>query len=294
MLKLTQKENIESFVSNNIEALEEILNERAKRYLEIHQQKEKYDFGPTLTPEKLGELAGKTIKEVNDFLKISNTTSTRISMFYLPNDLKYAARVTLGVFTVGTLIELTNGLTTTDLELAGKMALLFGGGMLIYNFRDHLSTVFDRYGKTIRISERKTVPAVGGIAHEYTHQLQDATQLANQIRNPVMEGHARGIEGVITNIFAQRYDNPAYAFDHTDRTAKELNDAYLFVCRKKGISPNAFLANLPIPPVRNWWYNLSGHHYSLGVAAMSIAEKKQGDMIYPEILRNNFSFFGIT
>lgn len=294
MLELTQKSNVESFVGSNIEALEEILNDRAQRYLKLGREKEKFDFGQTLTPEKLRELVGEVIRDTKSFLGISDAPPAYFSMFYLPSNLKHGTYVALGVFTVGTLAELSDGLTTKDLQTAGLLALVFGAGTVLYSFRDHLGSVFDGSEKIIRIGERKTVPAVGGISHEYTHHLQDNTKLSNQRRNPVVEGHARGVEGVITRLFAQRYDNPAYVFDHAGRVAKEIKDAYLFVSAQRGITPRQSLVSLPIPNVRGFLYRFFGHHYSIGVAAMSIAEAVHGDKVYRDVLRNDFSFLRVN
>ncbi len=293
MLELTQKPNVESFIGSNIEALEEILDERAQRYLKLRREKEKFDFGQTLTPEKLRELAGEVIRDTNNFLGISDAPHAYFSMFYLPRILKQGVYVALGVFAVGTLAGLKDGLTTKDLQMAGLLALGFGGGTVSFSYRDHIGSAFDRSEKVMRIAERKTVPAVGAVSHEYTHLLQDKTKLRNQRRNPVVEGHARGVEGVITSLFAQRYNNPAYVFNNAERVAEETKDAYLFVCAQRGITPRQSLANLPIPNVRGFLYRFFGHHYSIGVAAMSIAEAIHGDKIYRDVLRNDFSFLRV-
>lgn len=290
MLELIQRSNVESFIGNNIEVLEEIVNERAQRYLRLQREKEKYDFGQRLTPKKLSELAGEVIRETNGFLGISDPPPANLSMFYLPEELKYGVRVALGVFTLGTLVELGDGLTTKDLQTAGLFGLIFGAGVIIHGLKDHADSTFFPYQKTIRIAERRTVPTIGAIAHEYTHHLQYATQLSNQRKNPIVEGHARGVEGIVTALFAQKYDNWAYAFDHAERIAKETKDAYLFVCEQRGINLRPALANLPIPNIRGFLYNLLGHHYSIGVAAMSIAERKYGNKVYRDVLKNDFSF----
>ena len=75
--------------------------------------------------------------------------------------------------------------------------------------------------------------------------------------------------------------------------AEETKDAYLFVCAQRGITPRQSLANLPIPNVRGFLYRFFGHHYSIGVAAMSIAEAIHGDKIYRDVLRNDFSFLRV-
>jgi len=291
MLELTQRTNVEKFIGNNVETLEEILNQRAQRYLAI--QKEKYNFGQNVTPERLRELAGEVIRDTDDFLEVTSAPPAYLSVFHLPREVKYGVKITLGVFTIGTLVELSDGLTANDLQTAGLIGLLFGAGTVLTMLRDHTNSVFDLSLKVIRIGvgEKKEVKAVGGLAHEYTHHLQySLTDLTVRGRNPIVEGHARGVEGAVVNIFAQRYDNPAYAFDHIYRTAKELKDAYLFICGEKGITPKESLANLPLPTARRWLYKSLGHHYSLGVAAMSIAEAQHGDRVYRHVMKNDVSF----
>lgn len=294
MIELSRRSNVELYIRNNLEALEEILNQRANLYLAAKNEKGKYDFGQKLTPDTLRKLAVEVIRDTKDFLQVTDTPPAYISMFHLPRDIKRGAYITLGIFTIATLAELTNGLTFKDLRTNGLIALLFGVGTVLTMQRDHLLSVFDGSEKRIRMGEKNEVEAVGVVAHEYTHRLQDSfTDLTGETRNPIAEGHARGVQGAVANNFAQRYDNPAYLFSHIDCTAKELKDAYLFICRENGISPKKSLASLPIPKVRKGLYKFFGHHYSIGVAAMSIAEAQNGTKVYKDVIKNDVSFLRV-
>lgn len=291
MLELTEKTNIESFIGNNLETLEKILNKRSQKYLVMQKEKEKYNFGQNLNPERLREIAKEVIQNTNDLLKIGKTPSSYLSMFYLPKEMKRGTKIALGAFTMATLVGFLDGATINDLQVAGSISLLFGTGGVIHAKRDHLDSCYLPSDKTMRIGEKKEVNAVAEIAHEYTHHLQHSlTNLSRTTKNPIKEGHARGIEGIIAHIFAQRHDNPAYAFEHTNRTAKELKDAYLFICRKKGIKSKESLANLPIPKKGGFLHKWLGCHYSLGVSAMEIAEAQHGNKVYRDVLDNNLSF----
>jgi len=95
MLELTQRPNVETFIGNNIEALEEILHQRTQKYLAVQKEKENYDFGQNLTPERLRELAGEVILDTKNFLGVTDTPPASLSMFYLPRDIKYGAKVAL-------------------------------------------------------------------------------------------------------------------------------------------------------------------------------------------------------
>lgn len=292
-VELTQKSHVESFIEKNIEVLEDSLNKKAQKYLTIQKHKKNYDFGHNIKPEKLNELSCEVIQDTKKFLKITNAPPVNFSMFYPPRDLKKGINIGLGTFTFATLAESINGLTINDLKLAGGIAIAFGGYAVLNNIREHSNSCYD-VNNIIKINEKKEVNLVGVIAHEYTHHLQHSlTDLIKNKRNPIVEGHARGVEEIIANNFAQRYDNFAYMFDPLSRTTKELKHAYSSICKKKRINPKKSLINLPISEPKGLLCGSRGYHYSIGFAAMSIAETQQGKKIYRDILKNDSSFLSL-
>lgn len=306
MLELTQRANVEQFIKTNIGALEEILNQTAQKYLAMQKEKGKYDFGQNLTPERLKNLADEVIRDTNGFLGISYTSPANLSTLCLPREIKIndVAKYALGASAFVALTKSFDGFTGSDLRTAAIAGVLFGVGTWVYMnqpmnqlYMDqfyHSTSKLDAQRKFMMISENKEVTAVGEIAHEYTHLLQNSfTDLLLEKRNPIAEGHARGVEGAVASIFAQRYGNPAYLFYPTKSTAQELKDAYLLICGENGISPRKPLVSLPIPDIRGQKYKFPGHHHSIGAAAMSIAQSQHGDKVYRRVMNNDFLFLKV-
>lgn len=178
---------------------------------------------------------------------------------------------------------------------------------------DSLPLVKDK----ITLSEKEEVSAVGGIAHEYTHHIQyHMTALFSELARvkaimnydtrmvekgvdilkrweyPISEGHARGVEGKICYKFAEKYGNKAYLLDYLDSVVSELQDAYFFACKRKGVKPKENLEKLVVK--ESMLDRLSAkafsHHYPIGVAAFAIAEKKHGEKIYQDVLKEEYLF----
>lgn len=292
MIELTLENNVEKYINNNLEALEVSLDKAAQKYLKLRSKKKILDFGEKLTPKSLENLAPIVIAKTQSFLEAQQNTDVHLSMFYLPDQIKRSFRIAAGTFSVAGLIKSLNGFTVQDLVISGIIAVWFGAGTMLVALQMYGGSSFDWRNAHILIGSRKTANAVGAIAHEYTHYLQhNFTQLDVKTRNPIVEGHARGIEGIISEKYVQEYDNPAYVFVHSNRVAKELKDAYLYTCKKKKIIPKKSLENLPIPNIGGLLYNLTGnHHYSIGVAAMNIACSKYGEKVYKDVMKNDFEF----
>ncbi len=213
-------------------------------------------------------------------------------MLYLPDQIKRSLKIAAGTFTLAALVESVNGLTVQDLTMAGALAVFFGGGTILFALQAYSTSSFDFRDDLLLIGSSNTVNAVGAIAHEYTHCLQHHFTDLDVIKsgNPIVEGHARGLEGIISEKFAREFDNQAYVFVHSERVAEELKYAYLYTCRKKNVFPKKSLENLPIPDIRGWLYSRYAHHYSIGVAAMTIACSKQGEKVYKDVMKNDFGF----
>ncbi len=133
------------------------------------------------------------------------------------------------------------------------------------------------------------------IAHEYAHHLQE------EIIGPrgpdyrfFSEGHARGIERHISNLYAAERNDPWFASKASEHTTGELAAVYLWMCRSKRKMSRAIpvihqnkgmrLANkymdykgMPIP-------------HAFGNTIFYLAEKRHGDGIYADALNGNVDF----
>jgi hypothetical protein len=291
MIEFTLKDNVEKYVSNNLEVLEVSLDKAAQKYINLKSKEKNLDFGQKLTPKSLEDLAPRVISKTRNFLEVHQNTDVSLSMFYLPDHIKRSLKIAVGTFTIATLAESLNGLTVQDLTTAGSLAVFFGAGTLLFALQMYSNSSFDCKNDLLLIGAGKTVNAVGAIAHEYTHYLQHHfTELDIQTRNPIVEGHARGLEGIVSEKFAQEFDNHAYVFISYDRVAKELKDAYLYTCKKKKVLPKKSLEKLPIPNIGGLLYSIDARHYSIGVAAMTIACSKHGEKVYKDVMKNDFEF----
>lgn len=298
MTELTERPNVETFIGNHLETLESVLDERAQRYFKVWEEKDSYDFGQNLTPDRLRELVGEVIQDTKDFLEVKEAPPVYLNMFHLPRDIKIGAKVGLVFSTIGALAQISDGFSYSDLQVAGLVGGLYGIASVLVMKGGYLNSSYRSKEREIRIGEKKEVEAAGVVAHEYTHHLQNSfTSLKSGSKDPIVEGHATGVDGTVADIFAQRYDNPAYTFRHTVWVARELKDAYLFICEEKGITPRESLANLKIPKIRGplsrFTRNSRLHHYSIGVAAMSIAEVEHGEEVYRDVMKNDFSFLEV-
>lgn len=291
MIELTLKDNVEKYIGNNLEALEISLDKAAQKYINLKSKKKSLDFGQKLTPKILEDLAPRVISKTRNFLEVKQSTDVSLSMFYLPDHIKRSLKIAAGTFTIAALAESLNGLTVQDLTIAGSMAVFFGAGTLLFSLQIYNNSSFDPGNDLLLIGSGKTFNAVGAIAHEYTHYLQHHfTELNIRTRNPVVEGHARGLEGIVSEKFAQEFDNQAYVFVSSERVAEELKDTYLYTCKKKKILPKKSLENLPIPNIGGLLYSIDARHYSIGVAAMTIACSKHGENVYKDVMKNDFEF----
>ena len=153
------------------------------------------------------------------------------------------------------------------------------------------SGVTETKNNTIRLSGGRETRVVGELAHEYTHHLQHhLVELPFEPRTiAVLEGHARGVGGEVSRVFAERHDNPAYLDTFLETSASELKAAYLQACKRRGVSPKDSLQRLPIPKVKRLFHS-TGRNYATGTAAMSIAETLRGKRVYRDVIKSDFSF----
>jgi len=296
MIELTYKKNVEKYVNNNLEVLEDLLDKAAQKYIKLKNKKNKLDFGQKLTPKNLESLAPVVIAKTMDYLEVKHATDCYMSMFYLPDQIKRSLKVAAGTFIVAGLACSLDKLTISNLIMSGMIAALFGAGSIVLAKESYANSSFDYKYNHLMIGAKNTVNAVGSVAHEYTHCLQHYftdLNIKHNLNNPIIEGHARGLEGIISEKYAQDFNNEAYNYLHSERVARELKIAYLYTCNKKEITPKKSLKELPIPLDSIFFYIIDIDHYSLGVTAMTIASAKNGDDVYKKVMKNDFDFLKI-
>lgn len=292
MINPTLKDNVEKYISNNLEVLETSLDKAAQKYISLEKKKKSLYFGQKLTPKNLEDLASRVVAKTMDFVEISQGPDCYLSMFYLPDQIKKGLKVAAGTFTIASIATALDHLTVPHLIMSGMIGALFGTGVIILARETYSNSSFDYKDNHLLIGSTNTVNAVGSIAHEYTHCLQHHfthLDVKGESANPIVEGHARGLEGIISEKYAQENDNHAYTYTHSERVSRELKTAYLYTCDKKEITPKETLEKLPIE-VNGFLHSTKIDHYSLGVAAMTIASSKHGENVYKKVMKNDFEF----
>ena len=293
MIDLTQRPHVERFIANHLEVLEDILNQRSQEYAGAKDVAKKYRFGPHLTFDRLDELGPVITRETRDFLDVQAADPVSIDMLTVPEIVRKGTTGALVAFGVSLASYVPAGIAVAELGYATLIGIGFGGAVVAQMFRDDGFPLFQSSDNQIKIgiAREATVPCI--IAHEYTHFLQKTrTQLNFKSNNPIIEGHARGVEQAIARLHSEQSDNPAHQYDTLCRVARELKQAYLYITRTAGIHQRKSLRDAPSPHV-GWIHRILAHHYSMGTAAMSIAEALHGDQVYRNVMRNDISFLKV-
>ena len=307
-------------INSNLEVLEDCLDRFAHVYFALQQRKKSLNFGEILTLDGLMAIVPEVTGETRNFLGASDVPDAEFRLLTVKDAVKTRGHeALLYLISGGMVITLLRGSGEMLQDIIGKnqildrtlptstVLLFYGisfpiavGGRVLYEYyKGGLSSVISsRYNHNegrIGISANDTVSVVADISHEFTHSIQDLHNVQIGRKYPIAEGHARGVQREISGIFAERSDNPAYVYKGIEQTAKELNDAYLFICTKNHRSPKASLQKLKIPRFRSRLPQFmtgpfEAHHYSIGVAAMCIAEAKHGTRVYRDVINNDYSF----
>jgi len=296
MIKLTFSDNIEKFLSNNenFEVLEDILDKTAQEYFNLEKSKDTFYPGKKINPGLFEEMVPPIVKETNDFLGAYNIKLPIFAFFHVPTAMKRCSYFGLGIFAMSTLLTSLGGSVFGGMSFSaiiGAFATLgmYGRAAKQLKWTRYYSQEPDMH--LITLNEKWTVPAVGDLAHEYDHHMVNkSTNLFNYLPNPIIEGHARGVEGKICKAFSEKFDNPAFEYNYAHRIASEINDAYHIICEKKNIYPMESLKNLKIPPVHGYGDIHGSYHYKIGSAAMHVAERRYDDKVYKDVLKSDFWF----
>lgn len=282
---------IKSYISKaeNLEILEHVLRNTNALYISLCKQQAEggFSYGEEITKEGLAQLFPEVAGATNSFLGVEEASPVEVFL-YNPNIVKrlLIGNAGLVLFTALTAqkpeqVVLTAGIGTFVLALSRIPAI---NHRLKLFFKENTRT---EYGDSkISIADRWTSEVVGSLAHEYTHHLQNSYGVL-KYRNALSEGHAFGVEHNIARIYTERYQNPAYMLHTLNSLAPHLKHGYVDCSRLAGKSP-PFLEQISIPDPGKLFAH--EHHYCLGVAAMSVAEAKNGTSVYRDVLTRNFNF----
>ncbi len=319
-LWITSKD-LEGFIGQkeNFELLEDCLSDTTSVYLALRQRKSNLDFGGPVTHDTLDAIVPKVAEETMRFLEVSDVPDIDYELRTLWDAIKTCSKGTLvnlivseiGLLSIRGFEEITGALTkqvpwlpiskmdSDFLVYFGGIVVLYHGIMFLQRYHTGgigslITSHLDSEDKKIRLAVNNAVSVVGDFAHEYAHVIQILKKVGIAVGDPIREGHARGVERAVARAFAEQDDNPAYNYQPLRRTASDLKDAYLFICKKTHRTPRESLRKSKISNTRNRIQIFHGrrsisHEYSIGTSAFCVAEARHGLIIYQNVLRNDYS-----
>ena len=142
--------------------------------------------------------------------------------------------------------------------------------------------------KLIKITSKQKYKVIPGIAHEYAHHVQ--VQKGKFFNYSILsEGHARGVERYISELFAKETGDHTYLLDITDRTYGELKSYYIDQCQFRKVEPKQDLIKLKSTRDKEEFFNRKKKGkptiHSLGNCVFLLYEVLHGRDIYREALK---------
>ena len=151
---------------------------------------------------------------------------------------------------------------------------------ILYRRQDGFFYVDDNNLITVETLQRLSL--IPGIAHEYSHYVHYRKGLGDLCYDIFTEGHARGVERQISEIYKEKEDNELFLYDISEETVNELKYTYTLVCRRLKQKPKSSLLKDSIfisnPNL------IEEQEYSLGNAFFLIHETRYGKDIYKDVL----------
>lgn len=276
------------FKPENIEPLEEILNEKLIEYGRLKKLKE--NRGITLdkpTNEELTDYLDQIKPIVDDFLDVKGIekpscgyTSAKAILAILGRGLLLAG----GYGYLGISALLSQGINATSL-----LGLVDAGLLLVATSKSLDKSVLPGYlpfTKRIFMGipdlhvNAENVPSV--VAHEYTHHIQFKTVRTAPLYRCFMEGHARGVQRFVGNVFAEKYDHELLRLHDIEHDVGEVGLAYMHLCRIFGKEPRESLVRVVKPVGIN--------QYAIGNSLMLIKEAEEGTGIYKKMINGEYDW----
>ena len=150
----------------------------------------------------------------------------------------------------------------------------------------------------ITMTKEKMPKAIPIMGHEYTHYLQHQAFLGRAYLtkdySTLKEGHARGVERYIANIYHKREDNQTFLEEMASWDYIELKQTYKWLCQELDISPNTNLVGITLPEnniqAEQGLEQKKPISHALGNTLFYLHEAKSGNQIYKDIIKGAFEF----
>ncbi len=287
--------------------LEDLLDKEAQRLRRLQALKEdgKLDFGRKLEEDELQELFPQVCQDVNAFLGV-DCSMPRYG-YFSEWKLRPDSLATLGLYILGgtSLLAGIKLLSSVQEQGLDDMRLYWGYwcasvATLTTLFAMRLSWEFrknqyDHRFKMVTVKKGPRTSLIPSAGHEYAHHVQDSTFGADgdwnkrTIFNRTIfnEGHARGVERHIAEMYREREDNEAFLYDISDTIVGELKSAYRWVCKQLKVPMQQNL--LQVPSSRD---NYELNHFSrkpsdhaFGNTFFLLQEAQYGKAVYADALK---------
>lgn len=270
-----------------------IINKEYIEPLEILLQKERIiysslrrlqlDFKNEVTKEGFP----KILKEVKDYVdKELDVTAPEPGYNYHSrfNNIKFWALLTYSsvVLPITWKVCIANPHPITVIPTT-MMTLACAGLMALFGLKGN-NDCYDGLFKKLRINKETEVYLKPVIAHEYAHYLQDIQfDYKTKRVNSAIEGHARGVQRIVSERYFEQENNPAYLHHITCETAFELADVYVWVSKRLGRNPRSGL-------IRNPYKARKPGSHAIGNATFYVLEQFHGRDIYKRFLQRDLKF----
>jgi len=253
MLK-TDKEMLESLLKKaNISVIEGLLLKEGEKLEGLRLKS--LDYGKYVSPERLRDLATEVKFYVDDFLG-----SHGISFPIL-----YQEGETFGP----------------------EATFPFKPGSIVYEFFGN-QCYMDK--NTIILVKERMSSVPGSIAHEYAHHVQGIMLGKDFVKanDCFIEGHSRGVERYIADVFSSKESDETFMYDITDSNFFELKGVYIYLCEKYGLKQHPLVSKIMgSNEDMEWDYqqkNGKPSPYAIGNTFLYMKELLHGKGIYGEAL----------
>lgn len=224
-----------------------------------------------LTKGEFKEIQPRVVKDVNEFLRIGG--KERIpSIFYSGINPENLIVLPTLIFSSETILRGINQFLenpAAGLFSLGTGSLLLFTSKMAYDLIN--STHYNGLMDLVFINSGKKADVSVKFAHEYAHHIQSLTMGTPFFHKAFREGHARGVERHIAELYAEREGNSDYLVEQKSRALMDMNEGskWLKEVLEKGDS----------------FRGISQH--ALGTSLFGIMEERYGKELYSDILSFN-------
>lgn len=261
---------------NNLPILEDLLNKeiQKRKWLEELKNKGALDFGLKYSRKELPAILAQVKADVDEFLGTSQVVMPRSDYFTFFS----IYGILPGYFLVRGGMEV---LVNQSSPLIGAAFVIDAIITAYCMFQLFSGPQYNHLSKKITLRKEKRADIIPIFAHEYAHYLQHRLLFPELTSDhATKEGHARGVERFMANLYKEREDNLAFAYGSNERQVEDLGEMYNWLCRKHGVQPKIKINKF------GWFVD----DYSIGTTALYIQEALQGNKIFREILEGKFQF----